>query len=103
MLLIKIVTILVCLILIAVPIWLVNNTQFFGTSLKCRELVTFWNGVILVALGLAASLWIPHELFQELSSAGQSYLSNTFLIVAAIGANFIASAALMNSRGNPNQ
>ena len=80
---------LVGILALAVPIWLVSNRK--------SERVTFVAGCTLAVFGLAGSLWLPYWL--SASDEAARYLSNGCIIIASIGANFIASAALLGNVG----
>lgn len=68
------------------------------------ERVTFISGLALIVIGLVTSLMAPY--YNEFGtlwpgegldfnlSLGNTFLTNAFLIVAAIGANYLASAFL---------
>lgn len=75
-------------VFVAITIWVVAS--------KKSERVTLWGGIALIGFGLAASLLVPTKLFPNIDKDSATYLSNTFIIVASVGANLVASAALMS-------
>lgn len=91
------------LILFIAGIVLFIGVCLWRVSVAKAERTTFWTGSILVATGLGLSLLFPawiSKLFANISPEQSQYLSNTFLIIASIGANLIAASLFMGSKEN---
>jgi len=83
---VKAVLVIGLVLLVAITIWWVGYRRTPNSA--------FWSGVVLVVSGLAASLLVPLHFVRDSGLPEYSYLSNTFLIVAAVGANFVAGSVL---------
>lgn len=93
-----IVLILSIVFFIGICLWRVSKDK--------TEKTTFRVGGILVAAGLGLSLFFPDWVSKMFGNIGQErsqYLSNTFLIVASIGANLIAASLFMGDKQQSNK
>ncbi len=80
--------IFLCFAVLALGLWRISNKKSDATTLR-------W-GVSLIFCGLFSSLYMYiSETHPKAELA--DFLKNFFLIVASIGANFVASSALLNS------
>lgn len=74
--------------------------SFSHVSKAQNQTITFRYGCALVSVGLALSLFFPWLVAQESGKVDverMQYLSNTFLIMASIGANLIAASLFMKA------
>lgn len=75
---------------------------------KCKsDRALMWSGLVLVLFGLIFScviLFLTDHMYSNLSSEQQeipkALLSNLYLIIAAIGANFFVNAICSRNKGN---
>lgn len=77
---------------IGLAIWWVGHRR--------TQSAAIYSGFFLIGVGLAASFFVPMWLGYRSNESGQAelpeavYLTNTFIVVASVGANFLAGAAL---------
>lgn len=80
----------VCFLSLSLAIWKISNNKTDKTVLRC--------GVALIFVGLFCSLYAYLAPKSKPDDAEIELLKNFFLIISSIGANLLASSALIERR-----